>query len=122
MSKCNHDPRRPFGPIKTTLGFPELLGLARFFGLPMSCGMCGHKFSLDATTSDHECHPPMFEIEVVEVKPLPPLAAGSLFSLEYTYGGDKGGDGPEVYTLAQLAEVSRRSPEEVQLQSTVTLA
>lgn len=111
MSKCNHDPRRPFGPIKTTLGFPELLGLARFFGLSPSCGMCGHKWEPGATNPDHDCKPPMFQIEVVEVKPLPPLAAGSLFSLEYTYGGDKGGDGPEVYergtpatyTLAQLA-------------------
>lgn len=111
MSKCNHDHLRPFGPITTALGFPELQGIARMFGLPMSCGMCGHKFSLDDTTSDHECHQPLFQIEVVEVEPLPPLAAGSLFFLEYTYGGDKGGDGPEVYergtpatrTLAQLA-------------------
>lgn len=106
----NH--RRPFGPIKTAQGFPELQGLARLLGMPMSCGMCGHKFAVSATTSDHECHPPLFQIEVVEAKPLPPLAAGSLFSLDYTYGKDVGGDGTEVYergtpatyTLAQLAE------------------
>jgi hypothetical protein len=103
MSKCNHDHRRPFGPIKTTLGFPELQGLARLLGMPMSCGMCGHKFALGATTSDHECKPPMFQIEVVEVKPLPPLAAGSLFFLDYTYGKDAGGDDPTP-TLASLAD------------------
>lgn len=91
MTKCNHDHRRPFGPIKTTLGFPELLGLARFFGLHPSCGMCGHKWEPGATTSDHECHPPMFQIEVVEAKPLPPLAAGSVFFMEYKYGSEVGG-------------------------------
>lgn len=112
-SKCNHDHRRPLGPIKTSLGFPELLVVGRSLGLSASCGMCGHKWEPGATTSDHECHPPMFQIEVVEAKPLPPLAAGSLFFLEYTYDGKVGGgDTPEVYergtsptyTLAQLAE------------------
>ena len=101
MSKCNHDHRRPFGPIKTTLGFPELQGLARLLGMPMSCGMCGHKFALGATTSDHDCKPPMFQIEVVEVKPLPPLAAGFL---DYTYGGDVGNDASPQHTLDTLAE------------------
>ena len=71
------------------------------FGMPMSCGMCGHKFAPSATTSDHECKPPMFQTKMVGVKPLPPLPAGSLFFLDYTYGGEVGGDTSPLATFPE---------------------
>lgn len=98
--------RSPFGPIRTKLSFLELKKIFAQLGQHPSCGMCGYKFPEDAVTTDHECHPPMFQIEMVEVMPMD-LPAGKLFSLEYTYGLKVEGEGDEVYergkTLAQLA-------------------
>ena len=79
-AKCNHN-HNPFAPLKTTLDFPQLQEIAQHMGMPLSCGMCGHTFSLDATTADHKCEPPLFHVSVGEMKPLEaPL--GMIFYME----------------------------------------
>lgn len=90
MTMSNHD-RAPFGPIKTKLGFSQLQAFARLRGTPLLCGMCGHQFPEDATTGDHECKPPLFQIEVVEVKPLPmPQSRVFQFMMDELYPGEDG--------------------------------
>ena len=71
-----------FGIIKTKLDFPALQRVARWLQKPLCCGMCGHEFPGDAETSDHECKPPMWDIQVTELKPLEG-PVGGIFYDEY---------------------------------------
>jgi hypothetical protein len=82
VSKFDRDNRLPFGPVKVPLSFPQLQALGRYLKTPLRCGMCSHKFPPDATSNDHECNPPMFHVEVVEVKPLP-QPMGGIFYQEF---------------------------------------
>lgn len=66
--------RHPFGPIKTSLSFGGLQALLNPPGTEkpgmFRCGMCGHQYAPEDTSPDHDCKPPMYNIEVVEVKPM----------------------------------------------------
>ena len=80
--------RGPFDPIKTSLSFAALQGLLNPPGTKtpgaFRCGMCGHPFDPTDTSPDHDCKPPVFHIEVVEVKPMEaPL--GRIFYMDSKY-------------------------------------
>ena len=97
MTKRN--PRSPFGPIKTSLGFPQLQSIARQLEKPLSCGMCGHEFSPEASTPDHDCKPPMFHVEVVEVKPLEmPRSSVLQYMRDESYPGED--ELPDIITIS----------------------
>ena len=51
----------------------------------MSCGMCSHKFPLNATTGDHECNQPTFHVEVLELKPME-APSSNIFYMDCKYG------------------------------------
>ena len=84
--------RPPLGPIKTRLEFSQLQQLAKLKGKPLCCGMCGHQFPEDAAVGDHDCKPPLFQIETVEVKPFPMLPQSRVlqFMMDELYPGDDG--------------------------------
>lgn len=76
--------RSPLGPIRTSLNFQQLQWISGLIEMPLRCGMCRHEFSADATTGDHECNPPTFHVEVVEVKPMP-MPTGGIFYEEFQW-------------------------------------